>query len=154
MTEVTQKKGMSKGCLIALIAAVILVIVIIIGGWLIVNYKDDIAKYVIIKSVNSAKVELAAMEEPYVDTVIFNSISDSFIVKFEVDTIDIEEGGGIKILSVVQDYASNKKLDSSLAIGLLDGMITLYPDLAEMLPPVSEEYIDSLAVKAMPADSM
>lgn len=160
MTEPNKPKGMSKGCLIGIIIAVVLIIIIFIGIFYIMKNKSELAKYSIASVVSEAKVQLANVPEPYIDTVIFNRVVDAFTEKLKYDTLDIEAGEGAPMLVAIQSMGMSPKYDSATFVTLFDSMIKMYPELEDVAEQTAitrmeeAEEAASIMIDSMNVDSM
>lgn len=156
MTEAQKPKGMSKGCLIGIIVVVVLIIIAIAGILYIRSNMDSLSKYSMLNAVNTAKEQLAAVPEPYIDTVIFNRVADEFKVKLENDTLDIEAGDGAPMLIAIQSMGLTPKFDSTTIPQIFNAMLEMYPELNEYVEGAigememdASEMIDSMNVDSM-----
>ena len=135
--ETTQKKGMSKGCTVALIVAGILLVIVIIGAVVVAYYWDDLMKFPAKRVVVEMKQSLS--EEPVqgVDTVRFNAVADGFLKKLDSDEkLDLQNYR--ELLLDIQQVASDKKYDSAEVEQIIDGIVQIYPDLAPPSEPMME----------------
>jgi len=133
-----QKKGMSKGCLVALIVVGALAVVAIILVVTCYIYKDDLAKMAAGTLVNGLKAELAKYAYPDIDTVQFNSLADGFM-----EHLDEEKPLNFQTYSVfmgtIQAVMADKKFGADEVASVQEAFIQYYPELEELLPRVPEE---------------
>jgi uncharacterized protein YxeA len=145
--ENTQKKGMSKGCLVGIIIAAVLVVIVIIGIALIYFYKDDIGKFGTVTLAEGVKSELAENPVEGVDSTRVNAVIDAFVKK-------VNEGGEDNLVTLsafmqtVQSVVVDKKIDADELEQTMDAMIAVYPDLDTVWRPyVQQETEDSLTTE-------
>ena len=141
--EEVQRKGMSKGCLIALIVVGVLLLMVVIAGITCYLKKDDLARYGAATLVNSIKMELADNPVEGVDTAQVNAIADAFMEKLNESELDYNKYG--RFMQAVQAISSEKAVDSAEAEQFVRAMIGYFPELEELLPV--EEIEDSTAVE-------
>ena len=136
--EGTQKKGLSKGCLVALIIAGVLLVIIIIAGITCYIYKDDVMKMGMVTIINGFKTELVNNPVEGVDTAQFNMISDAFIAKFNESKIDYENYG--PFIQSLQAMMSDKKVEADEVAHLKNMMLDYYPELEkyQTVPELSD----------------
>jgi len=124
--EATPKKKMSKGCMVGLIIAgviVVLVIAVVIIGY---AYRDNIAKIGVVTVVNQVKTKLASEPVEGVDTVRFNTLVDSFLVRFDSDSLRSEAVQ--ELLPALQTASSSDRTADDIS-NVEQAIITYYPEL-------------------------
>jgi hypothetical protein len=130
----TQKKGMSKGCLVAIIVAASLAVLLLILAVTCWYYKDDLVKMAGTAAISSIKTKLAENPPEGVDTVYFNAVADRFNQlqdeQKEVDLVKYQE-----FLQTMQFVAGQKELDADLVDRAVKAMIAYYPELRGIEPP-------------------
>ncbi len=141
--EPTQKKGLSKGCLVALIIAGVLLVIIIIAGVTCWYYKDDLARMATGTAIDGIKTTVAENPPEGVDTVQFNALTDAFMVKLNEGQLDYEKYG--VFMQAIQGVVGDEEITAEEADRLCDAMIDYFPDLADMVP--SEEPPDTVQVE-------
>jgi len=126
--ENTQKKGMSKGCLVGIIIAAVLVVIAIIGVALIYFYMDDIGKFGVVTLADGIKTEIAENPVEGVDSVRVNAVIDAFVKR-----VNEAEDDNLVTLSAfmqtVQTVISDRKVDADEVEVTMNAMIDVYPDL-------------------------
>jgi len=134
--EPAQKKGMSKGCLVAIIVAASLVVLLLILFATCWYYKDDLMKMGGVTAVNTLKTNVAENPPAGTDTVYFNAVADAFTARMkddpEVDMVKYQE-----FFQTVQYAAGRKDVDAALVDRAIQAMIGYYPELREIQPTVS-----------------
>ncbi len=132
MAEEVQKKGMSKGCMIALIVVGALVLLLVVA--LIVCYakKDDLARYGAATLVNSIKTEMRKNPVEGVDTVQVDAVADAFLEKLNETKIDYNKYG--RFMQAIQTIPADEKVDSVEAEQFVQAMIEYFPELEELVP--------------------
>ncbi|HUV30097.1 MAG TPA: hypothetical protein VMY05_03250 [Acidobacteriota bacterium] len=140
--EQTQKKGLSKGCLVALIIVAVLVVIIVVAGLTCWYYKDDLAKMGATTGVSGVKDLMAQTPPEGIDTAQFNALADAFLVKLNEEPLDYEKYAGF--MQALQGVIDDKAISTDEAERLADAMIVYYPDLTEQYQP--QEAIDTTGV--------
>lgn len=132
MTEATQKKGLSKGCLIGLIVAGVVLVMIIIAAVVVYVYKDDIARFGANTVVTSIQDQVAQNPIPGIDSAGFADVCGAFSEKLKTEPVD-----GIKyqaFFQKVQAIIADKKVDSLEAIMFMDAAFEYFPELEDLYP--------------------
>src|SRR5512140_3012047 len=121
---------MPRGCVIALIivGALALLLVIFIG--LICANRDKVLRWSTREGVNYYKTQLSTKPIEGIDTVQFDRLADSFLVR--VQTANMADTAGLRFAGVVQNSLLDKKIDREDVYRLSDAMVALFPDLAPM----------------------
>jgi len=131
MTDLPQeKKGMSKGCMIALIvvgSVAVLIAAIAITCWM---KKDDMARYGARMVVSDFKTKIAEAPIEGIDTVEVNSIVDSFNVLLDSTELRLDDFG--TFFQRIQSIAADKAVDSVEVILMMNAMIEYFPELEGM----------------------
>jgi len=147
--ENTQKKGMSKGCLVGIIIAAVLVVLAIIAIALIYFYKDDIGRFGAVTLAEGIKTELAEKPLEGVDTTRINAVVDAFVEKVNED-----ESDNLVTLSAfmqtLQGVIADQKIDADEVDRAMDAMIDVYPELDTIWRPYvpdTTEIEDSLVTE-------
>ncbi len=150
MEQLPPRKGMSKGCLIALIVAGVLLLLMIIIFGLICANRDKIVqagtKYVVLQM----KVQVVQQKVAGLDTVQFDMLVDSFVAR--VDKAPLTEAQTMQISTDLRAFSASKPVDSAAVKAVIDLMIKCYPDLEPYRPGPKTEAAPAGAVP--PADSM
>ncbi len=140
--ENAEKKGMSKGCLVALIIVGALVVMVIIGGFLVYYYKADIASFGADTQVMEIKKRIADNPPDGVDTVQFNVLADAFANRLKTD----EQPRLEELAALMQDLlaiAGDDQLEADEATDVATKMIDYYPDLEELWPDAPDDLMPS-----------
>jgi uncharacterized protein YejL (UPF0352 family) len=132
MAEEVQKKGMSKGCLIALIVVGALVLLLVIAGIVCYAKKDDLARYGAATLINSIKTELRKNPGEGVDTTQINVVAAAFLEKLNESKLDYNKYG--RFMQSIQPILEDKKVDSVEAEKFIQAMVEYFPELKELLP--------------------
>ena len=132
MAEEVQRKGMSKGCLIALIVVGALVLLLVIAVIVCYAKKDDLARYGAATLVNAIKTEMRKNPMEGVDTVHVDAVADAFLDKLNENKIDYNKYG--RFMQSVQSIPADEKVDSVEAEQFIQAMIEYFPELEELLP--------------------
>jgi hypothetical protein len=130
--------GMSKGCMIALIIVGIIIVLLIITMIVCYVYREDLARAGAGVMVTSIKNEVAKNPPEGVDTVQFDAMADSFVVKLDEAKLPTEEYG--QLISTMQGIMADKQVSADEVREFEDMMVTYFPDLesmrgGEMTPP-------------------
>ncbi|UCG62620.1 MAG: hypothetical protein JSV52_04855 [Candidatus Zixiibacteriota bacterium] len=139
MTEATQKKGLSKGCLIGLIVAGVVLVMIIIAAIVVWVYKDDIARFGANTLVTSIQNEVAENPIMGIDSTHFANVCSAFAEKLKTEPVD-----GLKyqaFIQKVQAIVVDKRVDSLEAVMFMDAVFDYFPELEELYP--TEEVPDT-----------
>jgi hypothetical protein len=151
MEQPTEKKGMSKGCMIGLIVGLVFLAMIIAAAVTCYFKADDLAKFGVVTLVNNTKTMVADSEIEGVDTVKYNAVVDGFVERLNEDEFDAEKF--TKFAENVRPTSAIEQMDSTHVRMLLDAMMDYYPDLESLYPdePVVDpaEVIDSVATDQM-----
>jgi uncharacterized protein YejL (UPF0352 family) len=132
MAEEVQKKGMSKGCLIALIVVGALVLLLVIAAIVCYAKKDDLARYGAATLVNGVKTELHKNPVEGVDTTQINVVAAAFLEKLNESKLDYNKYG--RFMQSIQPILEDKKVDSVEAEKFIQAMVEYFPELKERLP--------------------
>ena len=146
MTDQPQKKGMSKGCLVALIVVGILVIMVAVAGITCWMKKDDLVKYGVTKLVGGIAQMAEADPQPGVDPQHLKDFADAFEQRVnKADSIDFEKFG--LLAQQLQPIAQDEKIDSAEARELYEAVFDIFPDMRD-------EYAPPSMTEDIPADSL
>ena len=129
MTEPIQKKGLSKGCTIALIVGGVIVVLVVALIILVIVKKDDFASWAYSKAVINEKRLITEAELPGIDTTEINRIADEFLAK--VDTARYTQVELMPFVKFVQDGGMDEKVDSAEAVAFVKAMVESFPDLEQ-----------------------
>ena len=138
--EPAQKKGMSKGCLVAIIVAASLVVLLLILFATCWYYKDDLMKMGGVTAVNTLKTKIAENPPEGVDTVYFNAVADAFNARMkddpQIDVVKYQE-----FFQTVQYASGRKEIDAELVERAEQAMFSYYPELKDEIksPETSSE---------------
>lgn len=136
--DTSPKKGISKGCLIALIVALAVVVLLIAIVLLIYVYRQDLAKVGAGATVTEVKKVLAQNPPEGIDTVRFNALADAFAEKIKQDTTAEFESLGLFVQQMTKSVG-DKKLDKHEVEAAAAAMIATYPDLKEYWNPAPQD---------------
>ncbi|HWR82014.1 MAG TPA: hypothetical protein VN285_01795 [Candidatus Deferrimicrobium sp.] len=134
MADESPKKGLSKGCLIALVVVGVLLLLIIIAGITCYVKKDELVRYGTATLVNSIKSELHRNPVQGVDTVRVNAVADEFLKKLNSSEMDLTRYG--KLAQELQAVFSDQKIDSAEAEKFVQAMVAYYPELDTLVSQV------------------
>lgn len=129
MTEQIQKKGLSKGCTIALIVGGVIFVLVVALIILVIVKKDDFASWAYSKAVISEKRLIAEADLPGIDTIKVNRIADEFLAM--VDTARYTQVELMPFVKFVQDGGMDEKVDSAEAVAFVNAMVESFPDLGQ-----------------------
>ncbi|MGH8015559.1 MAG: hypothetical protein ACREBV_05165 [Candidatus Zixiibacteriota bacterium] len=128
-----EKKGLSKGCVIALIVGgVIFVIIAFIVIMIFVKGKD-VAKWAFVQAIETEKALIMQGQIPGIDTTAVNMTADGFKANIESPEFAFEQV--ISFQGFVQQYVTDSKVDSTEAEAFVKAMIECYPELADLYNP-------------------
>jgi hypothetical protein len=134
--EQVPKKGMSKGCMVALIVGGVLLLLVIIAAVTCYMKREDLAKFGATTIVTSLKTELRQHPIETIDTARFFALSDAFAAKLRTDSLDYNKYS--RFMTTVQSALADKKLDSAEVGMLEEAIVTYYPDLESMVRPAPQ----------------
>jgi hypothetical protein len=144
-----KKKGMSKGCLVALIVGIVLVVIVVGSGLICWLKKDAIMKASTAAMVEAISTELTEQPVEGVDTVVVNRVTDAFVERLNQDEkMDLQRFQSFA--QEIQIIMSDKKVDADEADHFVSLLVEYYPELEELIPE-EEAWEDTTAV---PEDSL
>ena len=125
-----KKKGLSKGCLIALIVVGVLALMVITAGIVCYAKRDALLKSGGSVMVGSFKAKL--MENPIegVDTVEVNRVGDAFLLKLEESELDFAKYS--LFAKEVQYVTGRTDIDSVKVEQFIQAMIDYFPELQDI----------------------
>lgn len=138
-----EKKGLSRGCTVALIIGGAVFVLIAASLILFYIYRNEIGQWSFKKSVESEKMFIMNANMAGIDTVAVNKVADGFMSNISVEDFDLNSVPDYQIF--VKDYATDMKVDSTEAEAFVQAMIACYPELEDMYMPdmMEEEMPDS-----------
>lgn len=128
-----EKKGLSKGCTVALIIGGVVVVLIAIVIIVLVVKGKDVAKWAFVQAIENEKVLIMQSQIPGIDTVAVNSVADGFKQKLESPDFEFQEVTSFQ--GFVQQYAADNKVDSLEAASFVEAMVECYPELESLHVP-------------------
>ena len=137
----TKKKGMSKGCMIALIVVGVIAVLVIAAGVVCYVKKDALMKVGVVTMVNSIQKELVDNPVEGVDTVQVNRVSEIFVQKLNEEELDMQRYG--VFAQEIQGIMSDQVIEAAEAERFVQAMIDYFPELGELI--TTEEAVDSIA---------
>lgn len=138
------KKGMSKGCLVAIIVAGILLVLVVASFFVCMSKKDDLVKFGVATLLTSSKQIVVESNVAGIDTAYYNMVIDNFNERLYADSVDLQEIANI--FSDIQVTVQDNIMDSTEIADILNTLIEKYPDI---VPQVFEtEIIDSMQTEA------
>lgn len=137
MTDPTQmqtsKKGMSKGCLVALIVVGVLIVMVVVAGIVCYAKKDELLRSGAVLTINEIKTQLAEKPAEGVDTVQVNRMADAFVERLRQQEVDLEQYG--LFMQQMQAILQDEKVDSAEVRHFRDAMVAFFPDLQSLEEP-------------------
>ncbi len=127
MNEQIQKKGLSKGCTIALIVGGIILVLIAALIILFLAKGDDVAAWIHSKAVINEIRLIAEADLPGIDTVEVNRVAGEFLAN--IDTARYSQGELMPFLVFVRQEGIDEKVDSAEAVAFVNAMVESFPDL-------------------------
>lgn len=128
-----EKKGLSKGCTVALIIGGVVVVLIAIFVVMIIVKGKDVAKWAFVQAIDNEKTIIMQSQLPGIDTVALNKVADGFKQRIESPEFQFEQL--VSFQGFVQRYVTDTKVDSTEAEQFVQAMIDCYPDLADLYQP-------------------
>jgi len=144
----SEKKGMSKGCLVALIVVIVLVVIVVGAGLVCWKYKDRIMTASTVAMVRAITTELNENAVEGVDTVVVNQVSEAFIARLDREEMDLQRFQAFA--QEIQFIMADKQVDAEEADQFVSLLVEYFPEL-EDLTPEDEPIWDTAAV---PEDSL
>ncbi len=129
----TAKKGMSTGCIVALVIVGVLIILIVVAGLVCYMKRGDIVAYGVNAMVDEVRNKAAQDVQPGVDTVAVNRVTDAFIARVNSE----EEVNAERLAVLIQDIqpiVADNVVDSAEAEDFMLSMAEIYPELEGQLP--------------------
>lgn len=130
--EQTQKKGMSKGCMVSLIVFGVIMVMAIAAAVTCWAKRDDLARFTIKTVITGTQKMLEEAPLEGIDTEKFNTLTDAFLEKMNTAELNYEKYG--VFFQKIQSVPSDKIVDSAEVILLMDAMVEYFPELEEYLP--------------------
>ena len=128
-----EKKGLSKGCTVALIIGGVVVVLILVFVILIFVKGKDVAKWAFVQAIDNEKNLIMQNQIPGIDTAAVNSVAGRF--KQKLESPDFQFDQVMSFQAFVQKYVTDVKVDSAEAAQFVEAMIECYPDLAGLYQP-------------------
>lgn len=136
-------KGMSKGCMVALIVAGAILVLIIIGGITCYVFRGDLVK-MSVKAIVPKIQEVVSENPPEgVDPEQFNTLVDSFMVRFDAD--QLADTQYAQVLARFGEAIKDEQITAEEIDSVRAAIFKIYPRLSEKIAPVQDDMI--------PADS-
>lgn len=132
MTDLTEKKKMSKGCLIGLIVGGVVVVMLAALFTSCYIYKDDLMRYGLNKLLDSLKVQVMAGEIEGVDAERFSRMTDAFKVRLDSEPLDYTKFQ--RFAQSIQSMAASEGTDKEDISSLMDAMVEYFPEIEEFNP--------------------
>ena len=134
------KKGMSKGCLIALIVGGVILVLIVASFFVCMSKKDDIMKFGVATLLTSSKQIVVESNLEGIDTAYYNAVIDNFNERLYADTsFNLESMA--EVFQNIQVTVEDKKMDADEVESILEALTTKYPDIVPEIPNL--EVVDS-----------
>jgi hypothetical protein len=146
MEQPIERKGMSKGCLVALIVAGAIVLIIIAGVTFICVNRDKVMQAVTKIGMNQIKTEVGRQNFVGLDTARFNALVDSFVTHLKTEPLSDSD---FAKLSVLQQVTADRKIDSRDVSKIMDMIVACYPNLAAYRPDFTPT--DSASADSVPS---
>lgn len=128
-----EKKGLSKGCTVALIVGgIMLVLIAALVITLFVKGKD-VAKWAFLQAVETEKTLIMSSNLTGIDTLAVNKVADGFKSKIESPDFELEQV--LSFQGFVQEYVTDSKVDSTEAVKFVEAMLYCYPELDSLYRP-------------------
>lgn len=133
-------KGMSKGCMVALIVAGAILVLIIASVVVCYVYMDDLAKTTMKNYVPRVKTLIAEQPPVGLDTAQFNTLADTFLARFDADSLNAQQYG--HVVMQFTEALKDEHVTGIEADSIRTAILMLYPDLAELTPPAVDDMMD------------
>ncbi|MBD3331652.1 hypothetical protein GF356_02280 [candidate division GN15 bacterium] len=134
MANQPQKKGMSKGCLVALIVVGVLLIMVAVAAITCWMKKDDLVKYGVVQLVGGIAEMAEADPQPGVDPDRLQDLAGAFEERLNaMDSVDFQQLG--MIAQQLQPIAQDETIDSTDARKLYEAVFDIFPDMRDQYAP-------------------
>ena len=130
--EQTEKKKMSKGCMVTLIVVGVIMVMAIAAAVTCWVKKDDLARFAVQTVISGTQQLLEESPVEGIDADKFSTLVEVFLEKINTSELDYEKYG--IFFQQIQSVPSDKKVDSAEVILLMDAMVEYFPELKEYLP--------------------
>jgi hypothetical protein len=128
--EQQPRKGLSKGCLIALIVAGALLVLFIALSAYVCSNQDSLVRWLTKSGFAQVKVKISKNPPQGVDTTRFYALCDTFVARIYRDSISAARQQ--EFLPVLQKVAADDKFEASEIGAMTDAIVKYYPDLEPM----------------------
>jgi len=135
--EQVPKKGMSKGCMVALIIGIVLLVIVVALGITCYLKRDAVIKWGTQSALTMVKAEIAKTPVPGVNAEKFGIIVDSFLTRIEAEPLDYQKYQ--QFVPVIQKIGADKQVDAAEVSQLVDAVVTYFPDLEPLRSGIVEE---------------
>lgn len=150
--EQVPKKGLSKGCMVALIIGIVLLVIIIALSITCYLKRDSVIKWGTQSALTMVKTEIAKTPVPGVNTEKFGMVVDSFLARIQAEPLDYTKYQAF--VPVIQKLGADKKIDRNEVKDLLDAAVTYFPDLGPLTEGIIDESVPMTTDStAAPVDS-
>lgn len=133
------RKGMSKGCMVALIVVGALLILIIAASVVCYIKRDDIFKGGLTMGINQVERNIINSEPQGIDTVWVANVVDAFNAQVEGHSFEELQTDPVAIQQLgefLQAHAGDEQIDSAEAVTFVRTLIAVFPDeLDQYRPP-------------------
>ena len=130
MEQPVQKSRMPKGCVIALIIVGALAVLLVIVLGLICMNRDKVLKWSTREGITYYKSQLAAKPVEGIDTVQFDRLADSFLVRLQAEKVT--DTALARFATTFQSTIMDKQISKEDVYRMSDAMISVFPDMAPM----------------------
>jgi hypothetical protein len=137
--EQVPKKGLSKGCMVALIIGIVLLVIVIALSITCYLKRDSVIKWGTQSALTMVKTELAKTPVPGVNSEKFGVVVDSFLARIQAEPLDYTKYQ--TFVPVMQKLGADKKIDRNEVKELVDAAVTYFPDLAPLAEGVIDESV-------------
>jgi hypothetical protein len=141
--EQVPKKGLSKGCMVALIIGIVLLVIAIALSITCYLKRDAVIKWGTQSALTMVKTEVAKTPIPGVSSEKFGIFVDSFLIRIEKEPLDYQKYQ--VFVPVMQKLGADKKVDQTEVKELVDAAVTYFPDLEPLRDGVLEAVPETAA---------
>ena len=146
--EQVPKKGLSKGCMVALIIGIVLLVIVIALSITCYLKRDAVIKWGTQSALTMVKTEIGKTPVPGVNADKFGIIVDSFLTRMQGEPLDYQKYQ--LFVPVLQKLGADKVVDRGEVKELVDAAVAYFPDLA----PLSEGVLEAVPTDVMPDSSV
>lgn len=149
------RKGMSKGCMVALIVVGVLLILVIAASVVCYIKRDDIFRGGLTMGVNQVRAKIVKDAPAGVDTVWVANVAEAFNAEIQNRSLEDLQADPVamqQLGEMMQARASDDAIDSTEAVNFVRAMIEVFPEeLGQYRPKASAPPADTSLTDSLEA---